>query len=256
MSEELWGTDPAHQSRLENLGHEDLASRGGMHAIHIEVVRIIGGIRRAEVRVRRKVHNRRDPIRCRPAVRLNDGIKGLRIGRVKVGHGIARGRNQRAKKDFRKSCCAACLAEVKRVPSTKLITVVGISLNFSQASRVVLRSLLRAPWPRPRFMNGKSSAHQTMPITGTQMSSCFRKNFRKGMWPWNMRCSTRMSTQLWWLLDTRYQPRGCRLFTPCTSHFAGLTAAIQALLLATQREASALTARSQVRRTAVAACDA
>ncbi len=60
-------------------------------------------------------------------------------------------------------------------------------LNFSQASRVVFRSLLRAPWPRPRFMNGKSSAHQARPITGTQISSRLRKNFRNGMWPWKMR---------------------------------------------------------------------
>ncbi len=121
-------------------------------------------------------------------------------------------------------------------------------LNFSQAARVVCRSLLRAPWPRPRFMNGKSSAHQARPITGTQISSRFKKNFRNGMWPWKMRCSTRMSTQLWWLLDTRYQPRGCRLSTPCTSQrAAGPTAAIQALLSATQVEASALSARSAAR---------
>src|SRR6187402_1021721 len=60
-----------------------------------------------------------------------------------------------------------------------------------------------------------------------------------------------MSTQLWWLLDTRYQPRGCRPSMPCTSQRApGRTAAIQALLTATQVDASALSARSAVRRTA------
>jgi hypothetical protein len=135
------------------------------------------------------------------------------------------------------------LAGVKRVPSTKLITEVGMRLNFSQALRVVARSLPRAPLPLPRFMNGKSSAHQARPITGTQISSCLRKNFRNGMRPWKMRCSTRMSTQLWWLGDTRYQPRGSRPSRPCTSQsgwLLGRSAAIQALLTATQAVASAV----------------
>ena len=123
-------------------------------------------------------------------------------------------------------------------------------LNFSQARRVASKSFWRAPWPRPRFMNGKSNAHQARPITGTQISSCLRKNFRNGILPWKMRCNTRMSTQLWWFADTRYQPRECRSATPCTSHSAGRTAAIQLLLIATQAEANAVSAWSQARRNA------
>ena len=75
------------------------------------------------------------------------------------------------------------------------MTDVGMSLNFSQARRVVSRSL--RPPGLPRFMNGKSSAHHARPITGTQMSSDLRKNLRKGMRPWNTFCSTRMSVHVW-----------------------------------------------------------
>ncbi len=66
-----------------------------------------------------------------------------------------------------------CLRAVNRVPSAKFITLVGTRANFSQARRVASASWVRSsgclrssalPW---RFMNGKSSAHQARPITGT-----------------------------------------------------------------------------------------
>ena len=69
--------------------------------------------------------------------------------------------------------CASRLAGVKRVPSANTITLVGTSENFWQARRAVswswrpragLRRRSALPW---RFMNGKSSAHQASPITGT-----------------------------------------------------------------------------------------
>lgn len=57
-----------------------------------------------------------------------------------------------------------------------------------------------------RFMNGNSSAHHASPITGTQISCCFRKNLRNGMRRFSVCCSAKMSTQDWWLACTRYQP--------------------------------------------------
>ena len=56
-------------------------------------------------------------------------------------------------------------------------------------------------------MNGKSSAHHASPRNGTQISCCFRKNFRNGMRRLNTACSTRMSTQDWWFDTTRYHSR-------------------------------------------------
>jgi hypothetical protein len=81
-------------------------------------------------------------------------------------------------------------------------------------------------------MNGKSSAHQARPITGTQISSCLRKNFSSGMWRFITCCSTKMSTHDWWLQLTRYQPRYGSLATPSTSHSVRWVRRIQPLLQA------------------------
>ena len=68
---------------------------------------------------------------------------------------------------------ASRLASENRVPSAKIITLVGTSENFSHARRAAswscrpragLRRRSALPW---RFMNGKSSAHHASPITGT-----------------------------------------------------------------------------------------
>src|SRR5512139_1976406 len=63
-------------------------------------------------------------------------------------------------------------------------------------------------------MNGKSSAHHARPRNGTQISCCFRKNFRNGIRPMKTSCSTRMSTHERWLETTRYQSRRLRPSSP------------------------------------------
>ena len=135
---------------------------------------------------------------------------------------------------------------MKRVPSAKFITLVGTSAKRAQARRVVSRSSSRRPgfffsavseW---RFMKGKSKAHHTSPITGTQISCCLRKNLRKGMRRLKIRCSTKMSTQERWLQFTRYQPPGRRPSRPCTSQAEAELAAIQTPLHEIQFVAMAL----------------
>ena len=129
----------------------------------------------------------------------------------------------------------------------KLITEVGMTRNFSQALRAVSRSFCALP-PPLRFMNGKSSAHQHRPITGTQISSCLMKNFSRGMRRLNTYCSTRMSTQLWWLLLTRYQPwRRCPSW-PDRCQRVWPTMSIHHWLTPTQFSAIALIAASETRR--------
>ena len=60
-----------------------------------------------------------------------------------------------------------------------------------------------------------------------------------------------MSTQLWWLLATRYQPFGSRPSTPCTSQRTWPTTPIHHLLTAIHSVAMPLSARSVTCRTAV-----
>ena len=67
----------------------------------------------------------------------------------------------------------------------------------------------------------------------------------------NTFCSTRMSTQLWWLLATRYQPFGSRPSSPCTSQRTSPTTPIHQLFTAIHSVAIAFSARSVTWRTAV-----
>src|SRR5690554_683172 len=83
-------------------------------------------------------------------------------------------------------------------------------------------------------MNGKSRPHQARPITGTQISCCLRKNFRKGARRLNTRCMAKISTQLWWLLSTRYQLSRLRLSAPVTCQRVPWVSFIQPVLQATQ----------------------
>ena len=77
------------------------------------------------------------------------------------------------------------------------------------------------------------------------------KNLRKGARRFRMVCSTRMSTQLWWLLMTRYQDLVLRPSSPLTRQRVRLMALIQAPLTLTQPVAMLLSAWSHSARTAL-----
>src|SRR5690554_920300 len=64
-------------------------------------------------------------------------------------------------------------------------------------------------------------------MTGTQISSFFKKNLRKGKRRLNWYCSARISTQLWWLLVTSQEWVISSFSKPSTSHSIGCTACIQ-----------------------------
>ena len=55
-------------------------------------------------------------------------------------------------------------------------------------------------------MNGISSAQNPSPSSGNQISCCLIKNLRSGIRRFNATCNTTMSTHVWWLASTRYQP--------------------------------------------------
>ena len=84
-----------------------------------------------------------------------------------------------------------------------------------------------------------------MPIMGTQINSCFRKNLINGILPLKMCCNTRISTQDWWLALTRYQPFVSKCSTPCTSHLVFCVRFIQPELQATQLFAIAMRIKSK-----------
>ena len=63
------------------------------------------------------------------------------------------------------------------------------------------------------------------------------------------RCNTRMSTQLRWLLVTRYQPSGRRPSRPLTCHCERFTAISQKLLTLIHNCGMKLSTRSVARRT-------
>src|SRR5690606_14480343 len=96
-------------------------------------------------------------------------------------------------------------------------------------------------------MKGKSSAHQQMPITGTQISSCLRKNLSMGMRRLRLCCRARMATQLWWLLVTRYQPSWSSWSRPWTTHSVRPARRIQPLLNAIQLSAMRIITRVRKR---------
>src|SRR5690606_15955331 len=96
-------------------------------------------------------------------------------------------------------------------------------------------------------MKGTSSAHQQMPITGTQISSCLRKNLSMGMRRLRLCCRARMSTQLWWLLVTRYQPSWSSWSRPWTTHSVRPARRIQPLLNAIQLSAMRIITRVRKR---------
>jgi len=153
-------------------------------------------------------------------------------------------------------CWRACLAGVKRVPSMKLVTLVGIRANLAQARRVASWSLARnAGFLRKaaslwRRIKGKSSAHQARPIRGTQIRACLIKNLSSGMRRFSTCCNTKISAAAWWLAFTRYHCLRCKLSRPCTSHTVRWVSAIQALLPRIQVSATATSKGSRTSRTA------
>ena len=96
-------------------------------------------------------------------------------------------------------------------------------------------------------MNGNSSAHQHKPITGTQISSCLRKNLRNGTRRLSWYCSTRISTQLWWLLVTKYECCLSKPLSPATSQCVRPTRFIQNLLMEIQASALACIIKRRMR---------
>ncbi len=96
-------------------------------------------------------------------------------------------------------------------------------------------------------MNGNSSAHQHKPITGTQISSCLRKNLRNGIRRLSWYCSTRISTQLWWLLVTKYECCLSKPLSPATSQCVRPTRFIQNLLIEIQASALACIKKRRMR---------
>ena len=100
-------------------------------------------------------------------------------------------------------------------------------------------------------MKGNSSAHQARPMIGTQINSFFRKNLSSGIRRFSTCCSTRISTQLWWLHTTRYHWRGLKGCKPLTSQSSFWVRRIQKLLPAIQASAMRSSSGSIKSRTAL-----
>ena len=84
-------------------------------------------------------------------------------------------------------------------------------------------------------------------ITGTQISSCLRKNLRNGIRRLSWYCSTRISTQLWWLLVTKYECCLSKPLSPATSQCVRPTRFIQNLLMEIQASALACIIKRRMR---------
>src|SRR5690606_34033997 len=84
---------------------------------------------------------------------------------------------------------------------------------------------------------------------GTQISSCLRKNLSRGMRRLSTCCSTKMSTQVWWLALTMYHSFGSSPSSPSTSHSVRWVSRIQALLPEIQLLATRFSSGSSRRRT-------
>src|SRR5690554_138646 len=117
-----------------------------------------------------------------------------------------------------------------------------MSFPFS-SGRLAICSLV---W---RCMNGKSSAHQATPSSGTQISSFFRKNFSRGILLFNTYWIAGMSVQLWWLQVTKYQCFRLSSWVPRTSHSTLWNSFTSVLLKPIQYQAMPLTMTVQALRT-------
>ena len=100
-----------------------------------------------------------------------------------------------------------CLFLLSRVPSRKLIIEVGVCFSLLDNFLIVLKSLFF--WVFCLFLfllrKGKSSSHQHCPSKGSQKSSFFIKNFKKGIFPEKTFWSTIISSADWWLAKMKYQ---------------------------------------------------